>query len=548
MLDHQPVGGGAGPGGRAASTDSGPGKRTLSEALPGPASPTGSASDAGSSATVATTGGAAPAASLDPAAALALGMRGEERPLPYQAILAATAGIPLDGVRCFFGGPAQLACAQVRAEAFTVGNIIVFGSDAPSLDLVKHELAHVALQGGHSRDGAIGAVPGALAMTAPGDAHEQAAETHAQAAETHAQGAAATAPGSGAPVLARYLATNQQAILYSDRAGQVPLTGLNHGTRVARLHVQDDPGDGWAKVRVTHGGPIETTGFLPEGQLAEHPDEASVDWGKACQLYQELAQGSFDTDDGERMLIPFGYSARSCQARAQAMAQLLSEKGYQCQKVFAVAERDVPPQNNKGALTSKSLLGEQSRWPYHVAPVIRVMLQGGERLMVLDPALKQPGPLSIAAWMSAIGAPRYNIMDLEQVDAEIFVHDERQQHRPPDEKTILPVGGEPTCFVAPSNVYDFMTLQPQQTLEQGESRFIAEGARDLERDHAILEAKHRVIAAIQGQDAPRTIEALGGLSRAERERLSTAEGFSTWLRGQFDQPTHEAIMQAFRAM
>jgi hypothetical protein len=318
----------------AAPTGGDPGKQTLAERLPaaGRAAP-----GAAPAATAVVT---APEAPLDPAAALALGMGGEERPLPYRAALASTAGIALDRVRCFFGAPAQLACARMRAEAFTVGNIIVFGCDSPSQELVKHELAHVAQQGGHAAGGAIGSAPATLAMTGPGDAHEQAAEDHAHGGPAH--------PGSAAPVLARYFATNQNAVLCADRGGHNPTTPLALGARVAKIHDPDDPGDGWVQVRVTHGGPIEATGYLQVGQLTWHQDEASVDSTKALQLYQELAQGSFDTPGGARLPIPFGYSARDCQARAQAMAQLLAEKGYQSRKVFAVAERDVPPQQNKG--------------------------------------------------------------------------------------------------------------------------------------------------------------------------------------------------------
>jgi hypothetical protein len=516
----------------AAPAGGGPGKQTLTEGLPaaGPAAP---------GATAAVT---APEAPLDPAAALALGMRGEERPLPFRAALAATAGIPLDRVRCFFGSPAQLACARMRAEAFTVGNIIVFGCDSPSQELVKHELAHVAQQGGHAAGGAIESTPTTLAMTAPGDTHEQAAEDHARGGTA--------APGSVAPVLARYFATNQQEVtLYTDREGRNPAMPLALGTRVAKIHDPDDPGDGWVQVRVTHNGPIEATGYLPELQLTWHQDQASVDYQKALQLYQELAQGSFDTPGGRRLPIPFGYSAKDCQARAQAMAQLLAEKGYRSEKVFAVAERDVPPQQNKGALTSRTLLGESTRWPYHVAPVIRVTFDGREVPMVIDPALRGGRPLTIVEWMAAIDAPQYRMLDLDQVDAEIALHDENQENRNPDDKTILPTEDPPICFIAPSNVYDFVTLKPrpQHQHEQGDHRFVMEGARDLERDHGILQVKHRVIQAIQARNTQQTLHALGQLSQVERLRLLDADRFRPWLRGQFGDPDHGTVLQAFQA-
>ena len=507
--------------GRAASAGGGPGKRTLSEALPAGRTATVSAADA----------------PLEPAAALALAMRGEERPLPHRAALGATAGIALDRIRCLFGPPAQEACARVHAEAFTVGNIIVFGSDAPSQALVQHEVAHVALQ--QDDGGAVASPPSGLAMSAPGDAHEQAAEAHARG------DGSARAPAT--PVLARYFAANQQVTLYADRHGQVAKVQIAVHTRVAKIFDLQDPHDGWVEVRVTQGPQLETTGFLRLAQLSEHPDAASVDFDTALRLYSELAQGSFDTPSGARLPIPFGYSARDCQARAQAMAQLLAEKGYQSKKVFAVAERDVPPQLNKGNLTARTSLGEPTRWPYHVAPVITVTFIDGEAEMVIDPALHLRQPLTISAWMAAIGAASYRRVGLDQVDAEIFVHDEEQRDRPATDKTILPTGGLATCFVAPSNVYDFMTLDPQHAQDQADSRFLVQGAADLARDHAILQGKHQVISAIQARDAPQTVAALGHLARTERLQLASIPGFVPWLRAQFADPAYGLVVQAFQA-
>ena len=487
---------------------------------------------------------AAAQASVDPAAALALGMRGEERPVPYRAALAAQLGIPLDRVRCFFGSAAQLACAQVQAEAFTVGNVIVFGCESPSLELVKHELAHVAQQAGHAA-GELAIPPSSLAMTAPDDAHERAADAHEHAADATG-GVAATAGGPAAHVLARYFATNAPVTLYAGRHAQQPLQVLALGVRVAKLYDPNDPGDGWVEVRVTHGGPLEATGYVQDAQLDEHADTATVDYNKALQLYGELANGRFDTVGGGRLPIPFGYSAKGCQARAQAMAQLLSEKGYQSQKIFAVAERNVLPAQNKGALTSQTSLGEPTRWPFHVAPLLRVTHGNDEYLMVLDPALPGGRPLTVTEWMTAIGAPQFQARALDDVEQAIAIHDQNQINVAPVDRTILPTGQQPFWFRAPSNVYDFMTLSPQTNNEQGEHRMLMEGAPDLEQQHGLLQQKRAVLHAIGARDLVQTLHALGQLDRAERLRLLTVPLFDQWLSAMF-QGGYGQVIQAFRA-
>lgn len=527
------------PASTSTPTAASPGKQTLTEALPGasaarrPASPT---SDAATTTVVA----AADTPPIAPAAALALGMQGEERPLPYRGALAPRFGAALDRVRCFFGPPAQLACAQVRAEAFCVQNVIVFGCEAPSQQLVAHELAHVAQDEGHAPGGALASAPAALAMTSPGDAREQAADAHAHG------GALDPTLGSAAPVLSRYFATNEQVMLYTDRSNQsVVKVALQLGTRVAKIYDPDDLGNGWVEVRVTHGGPLEATGFLRTAQLVEHPDEDHVDWNKALQLYGELAGGSFDSVGGNRLPIPFGYSVRDCQARAQAMAQLLSDKGYQCRKVFAAAERDVPPEANRGALVARTLLGEPTRWPYHVAPVIRVRFYGRDLDMVIDPALPLGAPVEIATWMTAIGARQFQVVQLAQIKGILSVHDEKQASLPPDYKTLLPPGASPIAFLAPSNVYDFMTLEPKHG-EGAENRFLAEGARDLERDHKALQER-RLIQAITGGDLETTLDTLIQMDRTERMRLMSIDGFRAFVEQRFSGVGLDYVLREFFA-
>ena len=224
-----------------------------------------------------------------------------------------------------------------------------------------------------------------------------------------------------------------------------------------------------------------------------------------------------------------------------AREQAAAEKGYRSQKVFAVAERDVPPEQNKGALTAKTQLGEPTRWPYHVAPILRVTVNYDEWLVVIDPALPLGGPATIPQWMAAIGAARFTNVGLSAMQQMLEAHDERQTNTPNEDKTILPTGRAPIWVRTPSNVYDFMTLDPQSPQEEGESRFLTEGAPELERHHAIVVAKQAVLRAIAARDVKQTLDALDQLARPERMRLLDADRFVDYLRAQFGQAFETVI-------
>ncbi len=114
------------------------------------------------------------------AEALKLGMTGSEGRLPHMDRLAQQFPQGLERVRCFFGAPAKQACAMMGAEAFTVGNVIIFSKESPPLDLVAHELTHVVQQGGHEPGGAMSSAPDRLPTSSPGGEMERQAERKAQ--------------------------------------------------------------------------------------------------------------------------------------------------------------------------------------------------------------------------------------------------------------------------------------------------------------------------------------------------------------------------------
>lgn len=111
-----------------------PGKRTLTESLPVQRKAAGPATAAG--------GGNGAAA--DP---VAHGFSGPASGVPHAAQMSRSFGTDFAGVQAFHGPTAQEACEALGAEAFTVGNRIAFKSDAPSPQLVGHELAHTVQQG-----------------------------------------------------------------------------------------------------------------------------------------------------------------------------------------------------------------------------------------------------------------------------------------------------------------------------------------------------------------------------------------------------------------
>jgi hypothetical protein len=89
----------------------------------------------------------------------------------------------LSAVRIHNDAGAARSAAAVSARAYTVGDEVVFGADAPALDAAEgkrtlaHELTHVIQQ----RQGPVSGTPvgGGITVSEPSDVFEQAAETNA---------------------------------------------------------------------------------------------------------------------------------------------------------------------------------------------------------------------------------------------------------------------------------------------------------------------------------------------------------------------------------
>ncbi|MPZ74591.1 MAG: DUF4157 domain-containing protein [Nitriliruptorales bacterium] len=106
-------------------------------------------------------------------------------------------GADFSDVRVHTGGTASESARQMNAQAYTVGNDVVFqsGNYAPETDSGKHMLAHELTHVVQQRSGPVSGTPmaGGVKVSHPSDPFEQAAERSADAAMA-APSAASAAP------------------------------------------------------------------------------------------------------------------------------------------------------------------------------------------------------------------------------------------------------------------------------------------------------------------------------------------------------------------
>jgi hypothetical protein len=141
----------------------------------------------------------------------------EEGPSPVFDVVGSGGGQPLDrvirkememnlghdfgDVRVHTGAQASESAKSVQAQAYTVGNDIVFGSDnyapetSPGKRMLAHELTHIVQQ----RSGPVDGSPasGGVSISHPSDPFEQAAE---RTADRVMAGAASSTASSGPAV------------------------------------------------------------------------------------------------------------------------------------------------------------------------------------------------------------------------------------------------------------------------------------------------------------------------------------------------------------
>lgn len=205
------------------------------------------------------------AAPRTPAEALQRARQGTRIALPFRAELEQRFERDFGEVEVFVGPAATEACAAVGAEAFTVGNVIVLSTAAPSRELVAHELTHVVQAGG---DGGASSPPADLAIGAAGSAEEQ--EADGVAAGTFDPAMAGGARGAGATMALKpakdSYCTTTGAFFLVDRPGGTTLGKLPKG---ALVKVTALNGKGYDVAVLGTGALTGARGYLPDGAIGE---------------------------------------------------------------------------------------------------------------------------------------------------------------------------------------------------------------------------------------------------------------------------------------
>jgi Glutaminase len=157
-------------------------------------------------------------------------------------------------------------------------------------------------------------------------------------------------------------------------------------------------------IKTAFGGP--EADYLHYLAGAEHLETPAVSIPEVKDLYNRLENGTFITQSGAEVRIPFGHPEDGCYDRAHRMAKKLTEWGLANQKVFAVRVSPglrVQAETAAGASPGKP---QDVNWGYHVAPVIKVVHGSGNVFdVVLDPSLRR-GPLGLDEWLGLMGVTR----------------------------------------------------------------------------------------------------------------------------------------------
>ena len=120
------------------------------------------------------------------------------------------------------------------------------------------------------------------------------------------------------------------------------------------------------------------------------PDNATPDIGRACQVFNEIAQ---------EVAIPHHHTKNYCHERAILSCNMLLNSGYHPQKAWVIHNAGMGfSERNSFQYTSPD--NNTQNWGYHVAPVLRVSLpEGGLENMVFDPSIFD-GPVRLGDWLA----------------------------------------------------------------------------------------------------------------------------------------------------
>jgi hypothetical protein len=124
----------------------------------------------------------------------------------------------------------------------------------------------------------------------------------------------------------------------------------------------------------------------------------------AARLYTVMAGLTFTDATGAQSPVPYHYPVDGCYSRAQSMATVMTQAGIASERVFATSTVPGSPLTVGSQFSADQPGGAPpvTRWFYHVAPIVRVNTGSAVVETVIDPST-QPGPVSVDAWLAAIG-------------------------------------------------------------------------------------------------------------------------------------------------
>jgi len=268
-------------------------------------------------------------------------------------------------------------------------------------------------------------------------------------------------------------------------------------TRVVITEERNHQGAEWVKIRVTTGSDMGVEGWVKRSQLENRPETRQVTMETATRLFTELSQATFKTSTGTQSPIPFHYPVDGCYDRAHIMAQLLTEKGYASEKVFAISKKSGGraglrvPTDYAG---DNQVPGEQPAvmWWYHVAPIIRVENdQGQVTEMVIDPSMTDQ-LITIDQWTGMMSSEAFNRMTVSEIQ-QLLQENQRnnpaaRNHYPSDQNLV---------YTTDRNVY--WPLGPNDSVNPTEAQAEAQhtGIRDTITLYSELAKVHELAAAIR---------------------------------------------------
>jgi hypothetical protein len=245
------------------------------------------------------------------------------------------------------------------------------------------------------------------------------------------------------------------------------------------------------------------------------PEITEMTPAQVNRVFGELAAMTFWTSNFAASPIPFHFPPDGCYARAQLMADRLTELGFASEKVFAIArtpagraDLHVPtPYAEDVAAPAQPTVN----WWYHVAPIVRVRdALGVVRETVLDPSLA-PAPLELLQWLGRMSGVAFSRKSAEEAKAEAILTN----------GAFAP--GDHFVYTFDRNAFYPGDVARDPTAQDAQARL--DQARPTMTTYARNAQVHEIAAAIRGAmtgmtvDVPAIITAIRAAPRQARQAL-----------------------------